>query len=88
MLAKLNNILQGWKNYVWESVDIKGMATARAFECAKCDKAVYGMVASLIDDEIKDIKGLKCSLCDCPLSGLLRSPGESCKENKWQARTK
>ena len=63
------------------------MAKSRAIECAKCDHAEYGIIAELIDDEIKDIRGLKCSLCDCPLSGLLRSPEEKCKIDKWQART-
>ena len=64
------------------------MAKARAVECAKCDNAEWGFVAMLFEDGIKDIKGLKCGLCDCPLSGLLRSPEESCKIGKWQARTK
>lgn len=64
------------------------MAEARAIECAKCEHSVKGFVASLVNDEIKDIEGLVCNLCDCPLSGLLRSPDETCKANKWQARTK
>lgn len=88
MLQKLHNILQGWKNYVFESKEIESMAKSRAIECAKCDNAVYGWVAAFVDDGLKDIQGLKCGLCDCPLSGLLRSPESQCKENKWLARTK
>ena len=88
MLKKLNNILQGWKNYAFESKEIESMAKARAVECAKCELAVYGLVSSLVDDRIEDIKGLKCSMCDCPLSGLLRAPDEKCKLDKWLERTK
>ncbi len=79
--------MQGWKGYVWETPEIKSMAESRAIECAKCDEAVYGWVASFVEDELKDIQGLKCGLCDCPLSGLLRSPDEKCKIGRWQART-
>lgn len=90
MVQKLHNILQGWKNYVFESKEIESMAKSRAIECAKCELAVYGLVASLIDDEIKDVKGLVCNGCEtglkCPLSGKLRSPDEKCPKGLWQAR--
>jgi hypothetical protein len=92
MLDKLHNILQGWKNYAFESKEIESMAKARAVDCAGCDMAVYGLVASLVNDEIKEIKGLVCNGCEtnikCPLSGKLRSPNESCPKGLWQARIK
>lgn len=64
------------------------MAKARAVECAKCDEAEYGWVLAMVNDKLKDIQGLKCSLCDCPLSGKLRSPEEKCPKDLWQARIK
>ena len=92
MLKKLKNILDGWTNYAFESIEIESMAKSRASQCAECELAVYGLVASLINDEIKEITGLVCNGCStnikCPLSGKLRSPNESCPLSKWQARTK
>ena len=87
MLDKLHNILNGWKNYIFEDKAVESLAKARAVECAKCDNAVYGMIAVLIEDEIEDIKGLVCDGCEgsvkCPLSTKLRSVDEKCPENKW-----
>jgi hypothetical protein len=92
MLKKLKSILEGWTNYAFESKEIESMAKARASQCANCELAVYGLVASLVDDEIKEIKGLVCNGCEtnikCPLSAKLRSPNEYCPLNLWQARTK
>jgi len=83
MLSKLSSILTGWKNYAWESEEVREMAEARAKECGKCDSAVSGPVPTFIVDKIKDIEGLVCNECDCPLSALLRSPKEKCKQKKW-----
>ena len=88
MLNTLHNILQGWKGYVWETKEIEAMAKDRAIECSRCEYAVKGFVAELFEDGIKDIEGLKCDLCDCPLSGLLRSEDSQCKLGKWQKQTK
>lgn len=88
MANKLVSILKGWANYIWENEEIREMAKERAKHCAKCDKATMALVPTLIDDEIKDIYGLVCSMCSCPLSGKLRSPDEKCDLGKWQARKK
>lgn len=84
MIQKLNSILVGWKNFIFESKEIESMAKGRAMECAKCDNSVWGLIPAMLDDEIKDIKGLKCNLCECPLSTKLRSAGEVCPLGKWQ----
>ena len=88
MVQKINNILIGWKNVVFESKEIEQMARSRAIKCAKCEHAVTGWIAVMIEDSIEDIEGLKCGKCDCPLSALLRSPDSKCKLNKWQANKK
>ena len=83
MIDKLNNILSGWKGYLWETPEVKGLAQKRAIECAKCDKAEWGMIPQFMDDEVKEIKGLSCGLCDCPLSTKLRAQNEKCGLGKW-----
>lgn len=87
---KLINILSGWKNYVFENEEVEKMAKHRAIYCATCDNAVYGLVASLVGDEIKEIKGMVCNGCEtnikCPLSAKLRSPNENCPKGLWQAK--
>lgn len=83
---KLINILSGWKNYVFENEEVETMAKNRAVHCATCENAEYGFVQSLINDEIKDIKGMICNKCDCPLSAKLRSPNENCPKGLWQAK--
>lgn len=83
MLVKLQNILSGWKGYVWETPAIRMMAESRALNCATCKHAEHAMVMEFFDDEVKEIKGMVCNLCDCPLSALLRSPKEKCKSEKW-----
>ena len=83
MLGKLQNILSGWRGYIWESPATRLMAESRALNCATCEHAEHGVVISFLNDEVKEIKGMKCGLCDCPLSALLRSPNEKCKLDKW-----
>lgn len=84
MIQKLNSILTGWKNYIFENKEIESMAKARAIECAKCENAVWGLVPQMFEDEIEEIKGLKCDWCECPLSAKLRSPTEVCPLDKWR----
>lgn len=83
MLKKLNNIVRGWANYLWESNDIKILAEKRALECACCPSALYGKVLDFLPDDVKEIEGMYCDLCTCPLSSLLRSPDSKCKANRW-----
>lgn len=80
---KLQLIVSGWKNYGFESDAIRSMARTRAMVCADCDSAVFGMIPQFLDDEVKEIKGLKCEQCDCPLSTKLRAEGSICPMSKW-----
>lgn len=82
-MGKLANIIQGWKNYLFESKDIEDLAIERAHFCAKCPFAEEGIVPDLIDDRIEDVQGMVCNKCYCPLSAKLRSPEESCPIGKW-----
>lgn len=84
----LKEIIAGWLNYGFQSEEAEAMARERAKVCSKCENAESGFIVSLIGDEIKDIEGLVCRLCNCPLSGLTRSPESKCKIDKWKANSK
>ena len=84
---KLKNILSGWKNYLFESDAIESMAKIRSVKCATCEDAVWGLVPQLMGDKIKDIKGMVCNGCKCPLSTKLRSHEEKCPKGLWQPKT-
>lgn len=80
---KLNAIASGWKNLLFKNENIEVLANERAKICAGCNNAIKGTYEQLIGDQIEDIEGMKCSLCDCPLSTLLRQKIKGCKGNKW-----
>ena len=52
----------------------------RASICNGCDLAVYKSYIDFINDELKDVKGLVCSDCGCPLVAKIRSTD---KCHKW-----
>lgn len=83
VLDKLNNIIRGWKGYIWETNESKSLALKRAVVCDGCEFAEWGLIPQFMDDEVKQIKGLQCAKCSCPLSTLLRSPDSKCEEGKW-----
>jgi len=85
VLEKLNNILVGWKGYIWESPQVEALAKERALQCSNCEFAKVGIVTQFLKDDVKEIEGLYCDRCvgKCPLSTLLRSLEANCKEGKW-----
>lgn len=83
-MPKLEHIIDGWRNYFFENEEIKKIATERAAICATCEHSVLGSVIQFLPDNVKEIEGFKCDLCDCPLSSLLRSRESECKLKKWQ----
>lgn len=83
MSNKLNNIVKGWKNYIFPSSEIEILAAKRAITCASCSHAVEGRFEIIEDKRIEEIKGMGCDMCLCPLSTKLRSPEEECPINKW-----
>ena len=86
-MSKFREILSGWTNYVFDNEHISLMAHERAKECGKCEHSKKGTVIDFLDDDVKEIQGMYCELCDCPLSALLRSPSSKCKADKWQPKT-
>ncbi len=78
------HIINGWKNYTFPSDEVEKIAKERANICSKCDSAAHGTYEKLMPDwSIKEVQGLKCNKCGCPLSTKIRSIEENCPLNKW-----
>ena len=60
----------------WISV-LKGNTTEehkrRASTCKNCPQAKYSKYIDFVQDELKEVKGLKCTDCGCPLVAKIRS---------------
>jgi len=86
-MSKINNIISGWKNYIFHKPEIEQIANDRAEHCAKCDNAIEGWYEVIRDQNIESISGMVCNGCPtkvkCPLSTKLRSPEETCPQKKW-----
>lgn len=83
-IDKVKSIISGWKNYTFSLPEIEKLAESRAGICATCDSSVYGTYEKLLKDfRIKEVQGMKCEICGCPLSTKLRSKQEKCPINKW-----
>jgi len=81
-MVPISNIIEGWNLY------IKGktpeFAIKRKEICKKCPFAKMGTYEKWMPEkELKEIKGLMCSKCECPLSTKLRSENEKCPLNNW-----
>jgi hypothetical protein len=83
MELHLGNILEGWENYFVENPVIEKVAIERAKHCSGCDFAKSGFISIFVNDDIKEIKGLTCKKCSCPLSAKVRSTNEKCPIGLW-----
>lgn len=82
-MAQLYNIVSGWKKYISKD-DPTPEEKRRAEICSKCPKAVMGTYEKLMPDySLKQVEGLKCVVCKCPLSTKIRSKNEKCPLGKW-----
>jgi hypothetical protein len=83
-MAKLKDILNGWGAYLINDATSTEIAKQRAEVCSNCNKPVKGSFEVFMPDySIKEIQGLKCSICDCPLSTATRSKNYKCPLGKW-----
>lgn len=82
-----NAILSGWKNVVFKNKDIEELAIVRAKICSSCPHAnkKYKFKKFLPEEGsgTKEIEGLACNECGCPLSAKVRQVLESCPDNRW-----
>lgn len=82
-----NAIISGWKNVIFKNKDIEELANVRAKICASCPEAnkKYKFKQFLPGEKIatKEIEGLACNVCGCPLSAKIRQVLENCPQDKW-----
>jgi hypothetical protein len=85
VIRKLRAIVSAYKNYAFPNEEIEQMAIGRAKICAKCDHANPDHPFKLLldDNRTKDIKGLGCDICHCPISAKIRQIYTGCPEKKW-----
>ena len=89
-MMNLKDIYEGWKAYmVSDSVALE-VAKQRAKICIECQDdqgrpvPKNGLFETILPDySIKEIQGLKCSVCNCPLSTATRSKNYTCPKEKW-----
>jgi len=82
-MARIYNIAEGWISYLFGNNP--DWVTERAMVCKKCPHAVHGTYEKLMPDyNLKEVQGLKCGKCKCPLSTKLRSENEKCPIGKWK----
>lgn len=83
-VSKLKSIINGWSHYLKKDEQVEAIAGKRAEICAGCHYAVHGTYEKLMPDySIKTAQGMKCKICQCPLSTKLRSLDENCPIKKW-----
>jgi len=83
-MGSLKDIFNGWKAYLVNDPIALELAKKRADICSSCDLPVQGTFEVILPDfEIKEIQGLKCSICNCPLSTATRSKDYKCPIGKW-----
>ena len=82
---KLSNIIAGWTNLAFPSVEVEQLARKRAEVCASCPFSQYvgGIHTVVVDNKTQNIRGMKCLKCGCPLSAKVRSPHDSCPIGNW-----
>lgn len=84
-MIKIKAILKGWENYIFTDPEIEAKAKERAKICANCPMAKNGTYPQLMKDyTLKDVEGMVCGVCGCPLSTLLRQDEKKCELNKWE----
>jgi len=82
---KMQHIVDGWTNLLIDDPVAEEIALARASICAGCPFAQMstGLHTVVVDNKTKQIRGMKCGKCGCPLSAKVRSLNDQCPEGKW-----
>lgn len=81
----LSNIIDGWYNLLIPNQTSEELALQRAKICAHCPEAVMDTAVHtiVVDNKTKNVRGLKCGVCHCPLSAKVRSSQDRCPLGKW-----
>ena len=82
-MYNIDDILNGWQNFMSKSEVTEAMAKERAKNCLGCDSNIKSKLLIFVKDELKEVEGRKCNECQCPLSAKIRSVNEQCDLKKW-----
>lgn len=78
ILKKLSEIVEGYKNLVFENPEVEALAEQRLNECLTCDER------SDKENSPEHIGSLAyCKNCGCNLMAKTRSTKASCPLKKW-----
>ena len=79
-MSKMVTIAKAW----WRvfTSDLNQRDRDRANICKDCTKAVQKKYLDFINDELKEVKGMVCGECNCPLIAKVRSE-DRCPLEKW-----
>lgn len=69
----LNEIYDGWKNYVFPSPQIENLAKERAKICVNCK----------INGKPGMRRNKTCKICGCFIPAKVRSPKSNCPLKRW-----
>ena len=87
-MYKAIRILKAWSNAIVKDDTIEAEAKRRAQICVNCPFAKHGKILTFVKDSLKEVEGLYCSDCGCPLTGKLRSEHKDDICQKWKVDTK
>lgn len=81
----LQNIVDGWTNLILPDQVSEELAVKRANICARCPFAEMssGTYTIVVDNRTKNIRGMSCGRCGCPLSAKVRAKNDSCPIGNW-----
>ena len=71
MASTFEEIVDGWKNYVFPNATTEELGKTRLLHCMTC--------------EWRSKTTNKCKLCGCPVEKAVRSRPKKCPDNRWPA---
>lgn len=77
---KYNAIKEGWKNVLKQRMSDEDVRRSKI--CAGCTQAVKKSFIFEVGDKLKEVDGLVCDLCSCPLISKIRQDKIICE--KWR----
>lgn len=86
LTKKMKEIISGWSNFIDKSEVTEKEAIRRASICDLCPHSKKSILLSFVKDELKEVEGMYCDDCGCPLSAKVRTKENSC--DKWRVGTK
>lgn len=70
-MSKLQDIIQGWVNVIWENPQAEIIALERAAICSTCPI------------NVDNVCSLPLGGCGCPLIAATRAPYKKCPKGLW-----